>query len=81
MFRLIGSGLDGLFPRSQARFIPDSVVGSITIEVGEEKETLYFLADEEDRVAQDKPIDPQMTEAIKRIRLISQQLFKKTKEQ
>lgn len=77
LFQKIGQGLDRLVPRSEARFLPDSLVGSITFEVGGDEATLYFLADEEERLAQNKPIAPQMAEAIQQVRGISQQLLKK----
>lgn len=80
LLRKIGSGLDGLVPRSEAHFLPDSVVGSIIIEVDGEAETLYFLAEEGERLAQTKPISPLMTEAIQQIRKKSRWLLKKGKE-
>lgn len=81
LLQQIGAGLDSLVPRSEARFLPDSVVGSITVEVGGEETTLYFLPEEEERLAQDKAIAPQMTEVIRRISQISQRLLKSKKEQ
>jgi hypothetical protein len=80
LLQQIESGLDSLTPRSEARFLPDSVVGSITIQVGQEETTLYFLADEGERLAQAKPISPQMTEAIQRIRNIWPRLLKNGRE-
>ncbi len=50
----IGVSLDELVPRSEARFLPDSVVGSITIEADGETATLFFLADEDQRIAQEE---------------------------
>lgn len=81
LLQQIESGLDSLVPRSEARFIPDSVVGSITVEVNGEEETLYFLVDEEERLAQERAIAPQMTEAIRRISQVSQRLLESKKEQ
>jgi hypothetical protein len=81
LLQQIEAGLDSLVPRSEARFIPDSVVASITVEVEGEETTLYFLPEEEERLAQEKPIAPQMTEAIQRIRQISQRLLESKKEQ
>jgi hypothetical protein len=45
-----------MVPRSEARFIPDSTVGMVTIGVGEEEVTLYFLADEEQSYGQEERI-------------------------
>lgn len=50
----IGVSLDELVPRSEARFLPDSVVGSITIEVDGEAVEFFFLADEDQRIAQEQ---------------------------
>ena len=80
LLRQIASGLDSLVPRSEARFLPDSVVGSITVEVDGEETTLYFLAEEEERVAQDKSVSPQMTKALRRIGRIRPRMLKKGKE-
>lgn len=71
----LGMGLDGLVPRGQARFLPDSVVGTITIEVDGEVATLYFLPDEDARQAQDKDIAPAMSTAIQQIEEISKRLL------
>lgn len=73
----IGQGLKSLVPRSKARFLPDSAVGSITVQVGREKAILYFLADEEERIAQDKPIAPEIFKAITHISKISKRVLKK----
>jgi hypothetical protein len=77
LLQQIGEGLDSLVTRSEARFLPDSLVGAITIEVGGEKATFYYLADDEDRLAQDKSISAQMSHAVQRINTISQRLLKK----
>lgn len=80
LFQEIGRGLDSLATRSEARFLPDSLVGSITIQVEGEETTLYFLADEEERISQNKPITSQMAEAIQHVTKISHKLLKKGKE-
>jgi hypothetical protein len=49
----IGASLEDAVPRSEARFLPDSTVGSITLIVDGEEQTLFFLADEEQRVARE----------------------------
>jgi hypothetical protein len=75
LFQGIASALDGLVSRSEARFLPDSSIGSITIEVGGEQETLYFLADEGQREGQDEAYAPQMPEALKPLGETSRQLL------
>ncbi|KOP24657.1 hypothetical protein AMR41_19970 [Hapalosiphon sp. MRB220] len=72
IFRLVKSGLDSLPTRSEARFLPDSLVGSITVEIDGEEETFYFLADEDDRVVQNKPIPLELIKAIELLTEISQ---------
>jgi hypothetical protein len=76
LFQKIVPGLDSLVPRSEAHFLPDSLVGSITIQIDTEETTLYFLADEEERMSQDKPITPQMAEVIQGFTEISKRLIK-----
>ncbi len=41
------AAIDDLIPQSEARFVPDSLVAAITIGIGDETETYYFLVDEE----------------------------------
>lgn len=77
IFKQVGLGLDDMVTRSEARFVPDSVVGSVTIEVEGDKTTLYFLADEEERAAQGKPLAPPVADAIKGLRKISLRTLKK----
>jgi hypothetical protein len=77
LLQQIGEGFEGLVTRSEASFLPDSLVGTITIEVDGEGVTLYFLADEEERQVQSKPITPQMSQAVQRIRTMSRQFLKK----
>ncbi len=71
IFELIRSGIDQLPTRSEARFLPDSSVGTITIEVNGAEETFYFLTDEADRVLQNKPIPSEISKAIHRLTEIS----------
>lgn len=54
----VASSLDGLVPRAQARFLPDSTVGSLTIAVHGGEATLYFLADERQRWGQEDRVPP-----------------------
>jgi hypothetical protein len=56
MYRQTASALEAMVPRSEARFIPDSTVGMVTIGVGAEEETLYFLADEDQSYGQEERI-------------------------
>jgi hypothetical protein len=75
LFQGVASALDGLVSSSEARFLPDSSIGSITIEVGGEQETLYFLADEGQRQGQDEAFAPRMPEALKPLEETSRRLL------
>lgn len=50
------AGVDSMVPASEARFLPDTLVGSVTFAIGDERETFYFEADEEDSEHRGKPI-------------------------
>ena len=67
LFGLIDTAVRMLVPRSRARFVPDSVLGSITIEVDGEPATFFYLADVEQREAQGHAMSPQMTEALEKL--------------
>ena len=43
----LGEGAIELIPRSEASFIPDSVVGRVTLKVDGQEASFFFLADEE----------------------------------
>jgi hypothetical protein len=72
LFRNIEGGMNSLVPAGKAGFLPDSLVGSITLEVdGKKSNTYYFLVDEDDRISQGKPVSPQIIEAVRGIEDIS----------
>jgi len=75
VMRKLAEGVDGLSSRSQARFLPDSLVGSVTLEVDGEGTELFFLADEEERITQGKPIPPPAVEAFDDLRRIGERLL------
>jgi hypothetical protein len=75
LFQRVASSLDELVSRSEAGFLPDSLVGSVTIEVEGERETLYFLADEGQRQGQDEASAPRMPEALKPLEETSRRLL------
>jgi hypothetical protein len=91
----VGVSLDELVPRSEARFLPDSVVGMITIEAEGERATFFFLADEDQRIAEARdslPVDERafaphlvaespLTGAIQSINSVSDRLLAGEKEQ
>jgi hypothetical protein len=75
LFQRVASSLDELVSRSEAGFLPDSLVGSVTIEVRGEQETLYFLADERQRQGQDEASAPRMPQALKPLEETSRRLL------
>jgi hypothetical protein len=77
LFQKVSKGIDSLVTREKANFIPDSVVGSITIEVDGEEATFFYLADEDEREAQKKPVSRKMKEALDKFSLFSKRLQKK----
>jgi hypothetical protein len=74
IFREIGAGLGSLIPRSEARFPVDSVVGSITIAVNREEETLYFIPDPTGHVAPGKRVAAEIVTAVDRFKGIAQRV-------
>jgi hypothetical protein len=52
-------------------FLPDSIIGSITVEHGISRITYYFLADEQQRQNQGKSMNPSMA----RMNMILQQVY------
>ena len=43
----IGEGAGELIPRSQARFLPNSIIGQISVKIDGQEASFFFLADEE----------------------------------
>ena len=74
MYRQTVSALEAMVPRSEARFVPDSTVGMVTIGVGEEEETLYFLADEGQSYGQEERITREAPRAAGAMREIERRL-------
>ena len=56
LLRAIGEGAGELYTRANARFLPDSLIGMITVEVDGEAETFFYLADDEQRRDQQRPL-------------------------
>ena len=81
LFQKVESGLDRLVPRSEARFLPDSVIGMITVEVDGEAVTLFFEPEEEVRPADYTGAVSPMTEVMQRVGQVSKQLLESGKEQ
>jgi len=66
--RVMLGGVGGMVPASEARFVPDSLVGEVTFAVGNEKQTYYFAADEEDLQHRGQPLKPEVRKVLERAR-------------
>jgi hypothetical protein len=60
----IGEGAGELIPRSQARFVPDSIVGQISVKIDGQEASFFFLADEEQAKQFGKALSPQAARSI-----------------
>lgn len=76
--RSLSEDPQGLVPRSQASFLPDSLVGSLLVEVEGESVELFYLADEQDRVTQGKPISPTAAQGLARLQDVADRLIDPT---
>jgi hypothetical protein len=73
IFRQIGLGSEN-DTGSELGFVPDSLVGSIRVIVGNYGFIRIFLARELDQLLQKKPVAPQINEAVRNIQRITLQL-------
>lgn len=64
--RLLLQGIESMIPASKARFIPDTLVGLVSLVIGDQKETFYFEADEEDCEHRGQPIAPEIRKILER---------------
>ncbi len=72
LLRKLGDGGEDLVERYEARFVPDSLVGSVTIEVGGQQTTLYYLADEGQREDQQQYLSPPAAEAVDQLAALAE---------
>jgi hypothetical protein len=75
LYQMLEQGLDSLTPASEARFVPDSLVGSIILEVGNKTATFYFLADESERAALGATLSAPISRAIQRFDQMEKRLL------
>jgi hypothetical protein len=87
VFEKVASSLDNLIPRSKARFLPDSMVGSITIEVDGKQTTLFFPVEEvsietkDDGIMKEaKNTSPMVVEMVRYFKETSKQLLTEAQE-
>ncbi len=78
-FQKIRSSLDSMVPLEKTNFLPDSLVGSVTLEVGGEKTTLYFPIEEEEKKADRKLISSSIPDTIRYFREASKRILEEGK--
>lgn len=76
LFTRLAAAVPELVPRSEARFIPDSVVGSFVVEVGGRQAEFFFLVDEEERTTQQQPVPPEASDAITSFSRLAERLVR-----
>ncbi len=57
LFEQVRSNLPALVPVSEARFVPDSLVGEVTIEVNGDEDKLYFSMEDERAQPGEQPVE------------------------
>ncbi|MFC9872895.1 hypothetical protein [Nocardia salmonicida] len=70
----LSKAVNELVPRSEARFLPDSLVGSLTIKVDDREATFYYLADEHDRERQGRILSEQAADVLGRFADIAERM-------
>jgi hypothetical protein len=79
VFEKIKLILDSMVPLEKTNFLPDSLVGSVTLELGGEKTTLYFPVEEGKMEADREFISSPMADTIQYFRNTSKRLLEKGK--
>lgn len=68
--RTLLDGVNSMVPAADASFIPDTLLGSVSFIIGDETETFYFEADEEDRAHRGKPIPDEIKSILNQMQQI-----------
>jgi hypothetical protein len=72
----IAEGTDELIPRSQARFLPDSIVGQISVKINGQEASFFFLADEEQAKQHGKLLSPKAARAVDSLMRLHKRILK-----
>ena len=64
LLRQISEGAGDLIPRSEARFIPDSVIGQVSVTIDGQEVSLFFLADQGQAKQHGKVLSPRGAAAV-----------------
>ena len=75
LYRLLADALLHMTSREEARFLPDALVGSVTIEIDGQTSTLFFDADRDELHARGLEDSPALTEAVEGIRQLTGELL------
>jgi hypothetical protein len=65
LFEQVSAGLHSLLSREKATYPPDALIGSLTIRVGSDEQTSYFVPEEEKRRGPGKQVAPRMDQALR----------------
>ena len=60
----LGEAASDLIPRSEARFLPDSIVGEIRVTIDGQQASFFFLVDEAQASQHGKPLSPKAAGAV-----------------
>jgi hypothetical protein len=60
----ISEGVGELIPQSEARFVPDSIVGQVSVRVDGQEASFFFLPDEEQAKQQGKVLPPKAARSV-----------------
>jgi hypothetical protein len=71
LFEQISAGLHSLMPEGRATFLPDALVGSLTISIDGDEETFYFVPEKEIRRTASKAVAPAIDRALQRLWIIA----------
>jgi len=71
----IGDGAGDLIPRSEARFVPDSIVGQIIVRIEGKEASFFFLADEGQAEQHGKALSPKATAAVASLTRLHQRML------
>ncbi len=67
LFAQISAGLHSLTPAEESTFTPDGLVGSLTVRVGDDEATFYFVPEQEKRRSRGQTVAPSMERALEQL--------------
>jgi hypothetical protein len=76
LYEFVAEAADELIPRSQARFLPDSAVGMIRLEVAGKHAELFFLTDEGQREQQNARLSSETARSLARLSAAQKRLVR-----